>query len=162
MDNNLYYRDFVVAWFNYMIEFDKAERHAGRSIGSERCFESTMQGYYRNIERVKNNYDVGKYSLVKRDYKFIVSEAIHMPVFLKENFNYFLEKYGVNIYELDKRRVNKINRIIERGSVNTLVEYRFLYEYVDDLFHMGNQQEQIDVIEKMLCEYEKKSTPPSK
>jgi hypothetical protein len=57
--------------------------------------------------------------------------------------------------ELDKKRLEKIAKISERGKIKTDNEFRMIEEHVSELCEMDGNQEMIDKLNVLLLDYEK-------
>ena len=66
-----------------------------------------------------------------------------------------MDEYGVNILELDKKKQDRIARILERGKIKTDNDFRLIYEYVDELWQTEGNSELIDKLNALLLDYEK-------
>ena len=65
-----------------------------------------------------------------------------------------MDKYGINILDLDKKKQNKIAKILERGKIKTDNEFRMINEHVDELCQIDGNQEMIDKLNILLADYE--------
>lgn len=155
MDKNLYYKDFGIRLCNFIIKDLQTNRHTiYRSMPCE-FINETIDDYKHFIKEYNEWYDNGRTSLLGKTYRATVPDVVvRFPNFLIENQQYFMDTYGVNILELDKKKQNKIAKILERGKIKTDNEFRMISEYVDELCQYDSNQEMIDKLNILLADYE--------
>ena len=151
----LYYRDFCVRFVNSLKEEMQAKRHTTYERWSDEDIKWVVDGYIKYIDTVVKLYDNGKKGMLHSYYRACVPEAIHFYVFLAANRQYFLDTYGVELRELDKKKLEKIAKISERGKIKTDNEFRMIEEHVSELCQMDGNQEMIDKLNVLLLDYEK-------
>lgn len=88
--------------------------------------------------------------------------ANESPEYLIIHQAYFMEKFGFNILELNKRKMNKIAKIMERGKIKTDNEFRLLNGYVDELCQTSGAPDLIDQLNKLLLDYEEQAATKRK
>jgi hypothetical protein len=115
----------------------------------------TIDDYKHVIKQYNEWYDNGKTGLLGKSYRDAVPDVVvRHPDFLIENQQYFMDKYGINILDLDKKKQNKIAKILERGKIKTDNEFRMINEHVDELCQIDGNQEMIDKLNILLADYE--------
>ena len=122
MDKYLFYKDFCIAFCNYAIKRIQSDTSLSDADISF-CIEP--------IQEISKQYDNGEKRLIDKIYRMDIIEAFDYPDFLIENQKYFMDTYGVNILDLDKKKQNKIAKILERGKIKTDNEFRMILEHVD-------------------------------
>ena len=141
IDKYLYYRDFLIKLSEYIIKI--AHERDGMDMDDE------LIVYYQNAIKETNEwYDKGKKGASLPD-------TSRWRDFLIANRQYFLDTYGVDLMELDKKRLEKIAKISERGKIKTDNEFRMIEEHVSELCQMDGNQEMIDKLNVLLLDYEK-------
>ena len=150
MDKYLYYKNFCIRFCNYSIKHIQSDKSLSESDVSF-CIEPLE----RQINVVNEWYDNGKRGLLDKVYRMDSQLALDYPDFLIENQKYFMDEYGVNILELDKKKQDRIARILERGKIKTDNDFRLIYEYVDELCQTEGNSELIDKLNALLLDYEK-------
>lgn len=147
MNENDYYRDFCLACTKYAF-----------AIYSDNESDNEMANLcQQTINRINGFYESGKYKMLKTQYNFILEEAVHWPEFLIENHQYYLDNYGINILELDKKRLNRIAKILERAKIKTDNEFRLISEHVDELCQTNGNPELIGKFNTILLDYEERA-----
>ena len=68
-----------------------------------------------------------------------------------------METYNVNILDFYTKKQNRIDKIIERGKINTDNEFRLISEHVDVLCQTDNNPELIGKFNILLLDYEKRA-----
>lgn len=150
MDKYLYYKNFCIRFCNYSIKQIQSDKSLSESDVSF-CIEPLE----RQINDVNEWYNNGKRGLLDKVYRMDSQLALDYPDFLIENQKYFMDEYGVNILELDKKKQDRIARILERGKIKTDNDFRLIYEYVDELCQTEGNSELIDKLNALLLDYEK-------
>ena len=56
--------------------------------------------------------------------------------------------------DLDKKKQNKIAKILERGKIKTDDEFRMIYEHVDELCQTDGDSAMIEKLNVLLRDYE--------
>lgn len=155
IDKYLYYRDFCVRFVNYIKEDMLTKRHTTYESWSDESIKWCVDGHIKYIDTVIKLYDKEKKGTLHSYYNECVSEAIHFYVFLAENRQYFLDTYGIDLMELNKKKLEKIAKILERGRIKTDNEFRMIEEHVSELCQTDGNQEMIDKLNVLLLDYEK-------
>ena len=155
MDKNLYYKDFGIRLCNFIIKDLQTNRHTIYRCMPDEFINETIDDYKHCIKQYNEWYDNGKTGLLGKSYRDAVPDVIvRHPDFLIENQQYFMDKYGINILNLDKKKQNKIAKILERGKIKTDNEFRMINEHVDELCQIDGNQEMIDKLNILLADYE--------
>ena len=154
-DKNLYYKDFGIRLCNFIIKDLQTNRHTIYRSMPDEFINETIDDYKHFIKQYNEWYDNGKTGLLGKTYRDTVPDVVvRHPDFLIENQQYFMDTYGVNILDLDKKKQNKIAKILEKGKIKTDNEFRMINEYVDELCQSDGNQEMIDKLNILLADYE--------
>lgn len=149
MDKYLFYKDFCITFCNYTIKCIQSDTSL-----SDADISFCIEPLKRQIQEISKQYDNGEKRRIDKIYRMDVKEAFDYPDFLIENQQYFMDTYGVNILDLDKKKQNKIAKILEKGKIKTDNEFRMINEYVDELCQSDGNQEMIDKLNILLADYE--------
>ena len=149
MDKNLYYKDFCIAFCNYAIKRIQSDTSL-----SDADISFCIEPLKRQIQEISKQYDNGEKRLIDKIYRMDIIEAFDYPDFLIENQKYFMDTYGVNILDLDKKKQNKIAKILERGKIKTDNEFRMILEHVDGLCQTDGNSDMIEKLNVLLRDYE--------
>lgn len=148
IDKYLYYRDFLVRVCENVIKI--SHERDGMDMDDE------LIVYYKNaIKETYEWYDKGKKGMLSQCYRGTLPDMVHDYVFLAENRQYFLDTYGIDLMELNKKKLEKIAKILERGKIKTDNEFRMIEEHVSELCQTDGNQEMIDKLNGLLLDYEK-------
>ena len=148
IDKYLYYRDFLIKLSEYIIKI--AHERDGMDMDNE-----LIVWYQNAIKRTYEWYDKGKKGMLSQCYRASLPDTSRWRDFLIANRQYFLDTYGIDLMELDKKRLEKIAKISERGKIKTDNEFRMIEEHVSELCEMDGNQEMIDKLNVLLLDYEK-------
>ncbi|MEP3635802.1 MAG: hypothetical protein ABJN14_00890 [Paracoccaceae bacterium] len=72
-----------------------------------------------------------------------------------EIYQYIYKTYGIDIYEFAAKKNKKIQKIIQRGNIETIAEYRLVHDFLSDLPTDGNIAS-VTAINKMISDFDKK------
>lgn len=65
------------------------------------------------------------------------------------------EKLGENFEQTDLKNLEKINKIIKRGKVNTLKEYALLQQRIEEIYTDKSKKLEVLEINKLLADFHK-------
>ena len=154
MDKYLFYKEFCIAYLNFMIKDAQSTRLTYFIDYSEEQFIQCIENYRCTIEKIEKFYGEGKKGMLSSIYRATIPEVVRFPDFLIENQQYFMDTYGVNILDLDKKKQNKIAKILERGKIKTDNEFRRILEHVDGLCQTDGNSDMIEKLNVLLRDYE--------
>lgn len=149
MDKFLFYKDFCITFCNYAIKHIQSDTSL-----SDADISFCIEPLKRQIKEICEQYKNGEQRLIGKTYRMDVQAAFELPNFLIENQQYFMNTYGVNILDLDKKKQNKIAKILERGKIKTEDEFRMIYEHVDELCQTDGNSDMIEKLNVLLRDYE--------
>ncbi|MEO9819920.1 MAG: hypothetical protein ABJ370_08865 [Paracoccaceae bacterium] len=72
-----------------------------------------------------------------------------------EIYQYIYRTYDIDIYEFAAKKNKKIQKIIQRGNIETIAEYRLVHDFLSDLPAGGNIAS-VTAINKMISDFDKK------
>ena len=154
MESIEYYRDFCIACLDDSINDLLRHSHLP-PYNSDKCKIQEWVDHYESLKKkVKDFYDVGNFKMLKSWYKAFLEEMPYANMnFISANRQYFLDTYGFDLLDLDKKRRDKISKIVDSGKIKTDSQYRLLSEFVDELCQIDGDKAQIDKINALLIDY---------
>ena len=154
MESIEYYRDFCIACLDDSINDFLRHSHLP-PYNSDKCKIQEWVDHYESLKKkVKDFYDVGNFKMLKSWYKAFLEEMSYANVnFISANRQYFLDTHGVDLLDLDKKRRDKISKIVESGKIKTDSQFRLIEEYVSDLCQMNGEDEMIERLNALLIDY---------
>ena len=142
-----YYRDLLLFLCDYIINQSK------RSNPYTEWDEDNVRHYEKFKIKLNDYYDRGNYGMIKKIYNAGIDDLSGDYNFLMPNRQYFLDTYGVDLLDLDKKRRDKIAKIAESGKIKTDSQFRLIEEYVSDLCQMNGEDEMIERLNALLIDY---------
>ncbi|MEP6017264.1 MAG: hypothetical protein ABJ251_02140 [Paracoccaceae bacterium] len=96
-------------------------------------------------------------SLNRSDYG--CDESYQMGLSYRKNidevYQYIYKTHGIDIYAFAAKKNKKIQKIIQRGNIETIAEYRLVHDFLSDLPADGNIAS-VTAINKMVSDFDKK------
>lgn len=89
-------------------------------------------------------------------YNCLVEDFRYCYPFLYANRQYFLDVYGEDLMDLDKKRREKIAKIVESGKIKTDSQFHLVEEYVSEICQADDAYTDIDKLNALLLEYEER------
>jgi hypothetical protein len=65
------------------------------------------------------------------------------------------EKLGEDVVQADLKRIDKINKIVKRGKINTIQEYELLQQRIEEIYADNNKKTEVQKINKLLADFHK-------
>jgi hypothetical protein len=78
-----------------------------------------------------------------------IDDAVELGLILKREL-------GEDINIIEKRRLEKISRILKRGRISDVEDHELLLSHVEDIHDDANKKDELDRSNMMLIDYEKK------
>jgi hypothetical protein len=78
-----------------------------------------------------------------------IDDAVELGLILKREL-------GEDINIIEKRRLEKISRILKRGRISDVEDHELLLSHVEDIYDDANKKDELDRSNMMLIDYEKK------
>ncbi|MEO9898238.1 MAG: hypothetical protein ABJD13_16150 [Paracoccaceae bacterium] len=121
-------------------------------ITSIKTKSSAVQGFLDFDESFRQS------SLNRSDYG--CDESYQMGLSYRKNidevYQYIYKTYDIDIYEFAAKKNKKIQKIIQRGNIETIAEYRLVHDFLNDLPTNGNISS-VTAINKMISDFDEKN-----
>ena len=72
---------------------------------------------------------------------------------IDELYLYIYKTYDIDIYEFATKKNKKVQKIIQRGNIETIAEYRLIHDFLSDLPADGNITS-VTAINKMISDFD--------
>ena len=132
--------DFLYEWLIFVVNFyiEKEYKHFDTVI------ESIEAIYSKNL--VKG---------LRAAFNNIVIDSIELPTdHLTELNRRLKERFGKDLFDMNKKLESKIQAIIKREKVKNDEEYRLVKAFLDTIYDVEGQEEEVRVLERLNFEYE--------
>ena len=120
------------------------------TIESERAgWDSFIEAIVRAYER----FDLRGMRMVYNDMNEMANGLGRSKI---EELNAILrEKFGEDLTTVNKRIAARIQKIEERGYINTEVEWRMVRDWIDHIMWDDSKDKEVELLEKLMSEYDK-------
>ncbi len=156
MDKNKYYRDFCIATIKYAIQDVVSNGELRPPYLSKESISNIVAENNKEIKIIQNAYEDGDFTFLHRYYKAVTEELVGCNGFLRENYQFFLDNYGVNLYDFVKKRRDKVMNIIKIGKIKSDSQYHLVMEVLDEFCQTQGEQILIDEMNALLFDYEQR------
>ena len=118
--------------------------------------EECLEFYENFIKNLNDDFEKGRYGRISMWYNGGIVDMSNDFDFLLSHRQQFLDKYDFDLLDLNKKRREKVDKIVASGKIKTDNQYYLIMEYVDDLCQVAEDKELIDKLNEMIIDYEER------
>lgn len=150
-------RDLLIALAEDIISKNK-ELYAiyNKDKEAQKDIDDTIEYYEHFIKSLNEDFEKGRYSKISMWYNGGINDISDDFDFLLSHRQQFIDKYDFDLLDLNKKRREKVDKIVASGKIKTDNQYYLIMEYVDDLCQVVEDKELIDKLNEMIIDYEER------
>ena len=114
-----------------------------------------IEGFDYALKMLKHVFSIGAISAMRESFNDIVEISMELPSDQLTELNRRLkEKFGKNLFDLNKKLEKKIQAIIKREKVRNDEEYRMIKAFLDTIWDVEGKEDEVEILERLNFEYE--------